>query len=352
MDLELTDEQKLLSTSIETLLERSGADAGETWEKIVEFGGLMVGEEALGAVELCLIARNLGAHLAAVPYLGSAAARYAVEGTPDLPAAFAALAEEPTAIAVAFLEPGGSWSVEALSTRLADRVLAGEKCTVEAAGVDELLVVARDDDGPALALVPLDAAGVEVTAQESIDSSIPLSRVSLAGVAIDADRVLSGTAAAAAIERLEEIGGLLAAAEVNGAGGTILAQAAEYAGQRRQFGRTIGSNQALRHLLADMYVREAAAWSSILYSAAALDDGAAEARRSTSITKAFASQAGREVAHGAMQVFGGIAFTEEHDAHRFLRRINLRGSQFGDAAHHERLLGGELAGGARRVTAA
>src|SRR4051812_22347720 len=110
MDLELTDEQKLLSASIETLLERSGSDTEETWEKIVEFGGLMVGEEALGAVELCLIARNLGAHLAAVPYLGSAAARFAVDGIEALPAAFAALAEEPTAIAIALLEPGGSWS--------------------------------------------------------------------------------------------------------------------------------------------------------------------------------------------------------------------------------------------------
>ena len=352
MDLELTDEQKLLSASIETLLERSGADAGETWEKIVEFGGLMVGEEALGAVELCLIARNLGAHLAAVPYLGSAAARYAVGGLEDLPAAFAALAEEPTAIAIAFLEPGGSWSAETLSTRLADGVLAGEKCTVETAGAEELLIVGGDDEGPVLALVPLEAAGVEITGQESIDSSVPLSRISLSGVAVDADRVLAGADAATAIERLAEIGGLLAAAEVNGAAATILAQATEYAGQRRQFGRTIGSNQALRHLLADMYVRESAAWSSILYSAAALDDGAAEARRSTSITKAFASQAGREVAHGAMQVFGGIAFTEEHDAHRFLRRINLRGSQFGDAAHHERLLGRELAAGARRVAKA
>jgi len=352
MDLELTDEQKLLSSSIETLLERSGADAGETWERIVEFGGLMVGEEALGAVELCLIARNLGVHLASIPYLGSAATRYAIDGIEDLPAAFAALADEPTAIAIAFLEPGGGWSAEALAARLEGGTLTGEKCTVEAAGAEQLLVVARDEDGPVLALVPLDAAGVELTGQDSIDPSAPLSHVSLDGVAIDAARLLAGAGAAAAVERLEEIGGLLAAAEANGAGATMLAQATEYAGQRRQFGRTIGSNQALRHLLADMYVRESAAWSSILYSAAALDEGAEEARRSTSITKAFAGVAGREVAHGAMQVFGGIAFTEEHDAHRFLRRINLRGSQFGDAEHHQRLLGRALAADARPVAKA
>jgi alkylation response protein AidB-like acyl-CoA dehydrogenase len=198
-------------------------------------------------------------------------------------------------------------------------------------------------------LVPADAAGVELTAQDSIDSSLPLSRLSLAAVAVGSDRLLSGAAATAAIERLEAIGGLLAAAEASGAAATMLALATEYAGQRRQFGRTIGSNQALRHILAEMYVSESASWSSILYSAAALDDDAAEARQSASITKAFTTRASREIAHGAMQVFGGIAFTEEHDAHRYLRRINLRGSQFGDAEHHERLLGRALATSVKRV---
>lgn len=349
MDLELTDEQKLLSGSVETLLERSGGDRGEVWEKIVEFGGLMVDPEALGAVELCLIARNLGAHLAAIPYLGSAAARYAIQAVDEPPAGFAALAEVPAAVAIAFLEPGGGWTAETLTTRLTGGSLAGEKCAVEAAGAEELLVVCRDDEEPVLALVPADAAGVELTAQDSIDTSLPLSRLSLAAVAVGSDRLLSGAAASAAIERLEAIGGLLAAAEASGAAATMLALATEYAGQRRQFGRTIGSNQALRHILAEMYVSESASWSSILYSAAALDDDAAEARQSASITKAFTTRASREIAHGAMQVFGGIAFTEEHDAHRYLRRINLRGSQFGDAEHHERLLGRALATSVKRV---
>jgi alkylation response protein AidB-like acyl-CoA dehydrogenase len=61
------------------------------------------------------------------------------------------------------------------------------------------------------------------------------------------------------------------------------------------------------------------------------------------VAKAYVSRAAREVAHGSIQVFGGIAFTEEHPAHRFLRRIILREQQFGDAAHHERELGRILA---------
>ena len=141
------------------------------------------------------------------------------------------------------------------------------------------------------------------------------------------------------VRRLTTIGALLAAAEAVGAAGRMLDDACRYAAERRQFGRTIGSFQALRHLLADMYVRQASSWSSVLYAAAALDEDAGEAERTVSIAKAYVSRAAREVAHGAMQVFGGIAVTAEHPAHRFLRRIVVRERQFGDAAHHERALG-------------
>ncbi len=343
MDLELTDEQKLLDTSVVTLLER-GEEATDTWERIVEFGGLMVGPEALGAVELCLIGRRLGEHLAAVPFLGSVAARYALLGCGDPRDQIAALLEDPTAISIASLEPGGDWGLSRNRTALADGKLDGEKCAVEEAGAaDLLLVTAAAADGPALALIETGAAGVEVSSQPSIDHSSPLFAVSFTAAAVGGGRALEGDGAGAAIARLGAIGALLTAAEANGASGAMLEMATEYAGQRRQFGRTIGSNQALRHILADMYTRQTSSWSSILYSAAALDDESGDALTSASISKAYAAQATRAVAHGALQVFGGIAFTEEHEAHRFLRRVNLRGSQFGDADFHERLLGASLA---------
>ena len=146
------------------------------------------------------------------------------------------------------------------------------------------------------------------------------------------------------LARLTAIGALLAAAESVGAAGRMLDDARAYAAERRQFGRTIGSYQALRHILADMYVRQASAWSTVLYAAAALDDELPDAQRTAAVAKAYVARAAREVAHGALQVFGGIAFTEEHQAHRFLRRIVVREQQFGDAAHHERELGRALAG--------
>jgi alkylation response protein AidB-like acyl-CoA dehydrogenase len=222
----------------------------------------------------------------------------------------------------------------------------GRKAAVEHAAVAQhLAVVASGPDGPALALVVPGADGVAMTAQPAFDPTTPLYRV-----AFDDAQATAVAAAAELVERLATIGALLAAAEAVGAAGRLLDDACAYAGERRQFGRPIGSFQALRHLLADMYVRQASSWSSVLYAAAALDEGLADAGRTASIAKAYVARATREVAHGAMQVFGGIAFTEEHSAHRFLRRIVVREQQFGDAAHHERELGRMLA--AAQVTPA
>ena len=139
------------------------------------------------------------------------------------------------------------------------------------------------------------------------------------------------------------IAGVLAAAEAVGAAAAVLDLACAYAAQRRQFGQTIGSFQAIRHLLADIYVKVESSWSSVLYAAAALDEREPDSLRTASIAKAYAGRATHEVAHGALQVFGGIAFTAEHPAHRFLRRIAVRSGQFGTPREHERALGHSLA---------
>jgi alkylation response protein AidB-like acyl-CoA dehydrogenase len=178
----------------------------------------------------------------------------------------------------------------------------------------------------------------QLSAQTSLDVTVPLSAVSFAGARAE---VLEGS-----VDRLLAIGGLLAAAESVGAAEGLLVLARDYAAERRQFGRTIGSYQALRHVLSDMYTRRVSSWSTVLYAAAALDDELDGSLQTASIAKAYVARAAREVAHGAFQVFGGIAFTEEHVAHRYLRRIVVRERQFGDASVHERRLGRMLAASA------
>jgi alkylation response protein AidB-like acyl-CoA dehydrogenase len=356
MDLELSDEQTWLAEAVETLLSRHWVDPGAVWEappvrratlwsELVEFGALSVGQDGLGAIELSLISRALGRHLASAPFIGSAAVRWAAAPLADeLPAAFPALSESDGSVALALLEP----RPDELTAQITTSGLSATKVAAEhAESAEALLATATADGEPALVLVPAGADGVRSNPQPCFDPSVPISEVIFDGVATDS--AVIGDGARRLTERLVTIGALLAAAESVGASGRVLDDAIAYAGERKQFGHSIGSNQALRHLLADMYVRQASSWSTVLYAAAALDEGTADADRTASIAKAYVSRSAREVAHGALQVFGGIAFTAEHSAHRFLRRIVVRERQFGDAAHHERALGRALALSARQL---
>ena len=367
MELELTEEQSWISESIDTLLSRewvtpqdvSGASAErrrQTWTALVEFGALGIGggtaggdEGGLEAVELCLIARALGSHLASLPFLGSAAVRLALAPQAgSLPLGLAGLLSGQDAIGVALLEAGSGWTVERAGTRLtrgSDGLeIRGEKVSIDQLqAVDQLAVVAMLDGEPALAITPAGAAGLIPQAQRCFDETVLMGTARFNAVPVPGSGVLGGPEARQVLRRLMTAGALLAAAEAAGAAGRILELACRYAGERRQFGRTIGSFQALRHILADAYVRQESGWSAVRYAAAALDADDPQAAQAASIAKAYVSRGAREVAHGAMQVFGGIAFTAEHPAHRFLRRIGVRAQQFGDAAHHERRLGRELA---------
>jgi alkylation response protein AidB-like acyl-CoA dehydrogenase len=367
MELELTEEQSWISESIDALLSRewvapqdvataTGERRRRVWTALVAFGALGIGggtaggdEGGLEAVELCLIARALGSHLASLPFLGSAAVRLALAPQAgSLPLGLAGLLSGQDAIGVALLEAGSGWTVERAGTRLArgsdGLKIRGEKVSIDQLqAVDQLAVVATLDGEPALVVTPAGAAGLMRHAQRCFDQTVPMGTARFDAVPVPGSGVLGGPEARQVLRRLMTAGSLLAAAEAVGAAGHILDLACRYAGERRQFGRTIGSFQALRHILADAYVRQESGWSAVRYAAAALDDGDPEAAQAASIAKAYVSRGAREVAHSAMQVFGGIAFTAEHPAHRFLRRIGVRAQQFGDAAHHERRLGRELA---------
>lgn len=367
MDLTTTDEQSWLSESVDTMLTREWVTPQDVaratpeqrhrvWEELVAFGALGIGgADGMGAAELCLIARALGSHLASVPFLGSAAVRLAL--APDagsLPPGLASVLAGKEAIGVALLEPGRGWTADGARTRLArgpdGLELHGGKIAIEQLpATGQLAVVATLDDGPALAVVPQDGTGLGTRDQRCFDGTVLMGSASFQGVPVSASSVLGGPGARQALDRLMAAGALLAAAEAIGAADRVFGLACGYAAQRRQFGRSIGSFQALRHLLADAYVRAESGWSAVHYAAAALDEGAPEAAQAVSVAKAYVSRGAREVAHTAMQVFGGIAFTAEHPAHRFLRRIGVRAQQFGDAAYHERLLGQALADRARQA---
>ena len=257
-----------------------------------------------------------------MPYVDTAAVRYAV----DIGAASAS---------PCLTEPGRQFAPAEPTTALENGRLSGEKTRVAFASAVDLLAVSVWADGPMLALVRPGAT--TIVAEPTLDPSVQPARVRFDDV--EPERVV---AEPVAVETVAAIGAVLASAEAVGAAAAVLELAREYATQRRQFGRAIGSFQAVRHLLADLYVLVESSWSSVLYAAASLDEQEPDSRRTASIAKAYAARATLDVAHGALQVFGGIAFTEEHPAHRYLRRIIVRGGQFGTARDHERFLGRSL----------
>jgi alkylation response protein AidB-like acyl-CoA dehydrogenase len=322
VDLELTGEQTLLREAVGELIARA-PDADALWHDLVEFGAL---EEGLGAIELALIARGLGSQLAAVPFADAAALAYVAPGHGRA--------------SLCLAEPERSFAPADPSASLDDGRLSGEKSSVAfAATADVLAVCAAGPAGAVLALVRPGADGVSLEPETTLDPSLEPALVRFDAAEIeqrldDAD-----------VELLAAIAGVLAAAEAVGAAAEVLGLACTYASQRRQFGHTIGSFQAIRHLLADLYVNVESSWSSVLYAAAALDEREPGALRTAAVAKAYAGRATHEVAHGALQVFGGIAFTAEHPAHRFLRRIAARRDAFGTPREHARRLGRELARG-------
>lgn len=337
MDLELTDEQTWLREAVDELLARSAGDDGlvpaatgdAVWRELESFGALEVGgEEGLGAVELALIAWALGRRLAAVPYVDSAALAYS--------------GHRPGSVALGLAEPGRSFAPAEPSTAFEDGRIGGRKSAVAfAARVEALAVAADSPAGTVLALVSPAADGVSLEPEPTLDPSLQPALVAFDDA--EASVLVDAAQARDVVETLAAVGGVLAAAESVGAASAVLELACAYAAQRRQFGQTIGSFQAIRHLLADLYVKVESSWSSVLYAAATLDEWHGDGRRTASIAKAYAGRSTLDVAHGALQVFGGIAFTAEHPAHRFLRRIVASGARFGTPRDHERILGHDLA---------
>ncbi len=163
--------------------------------------------------------------------------------------------------------------------------------------------------------------------------------------------MLGGEDAATALAAAFEVGALATTAEGLGAASAGLDLAIDYAREREQFGRPIGSFQALAHLIADAHVARESAWSSVLYAAAALEERGPDAAVAVAVAKAYGSRASRAVIETALQVLGGIAFTWEHDVHLLQRRVLSCERRFGDALLHEEVVADSFGGALVAVAA-
>ena len=303
------------------------------WRGLADLGatGLLVPPEYDGAgmtmVEAGIVAEELGAGLHPGPWLSSAVAATRALTRFEVPAELAAplftgIADGSTIATVGPLH-GPRPSV-------VDNALLGVIDSAwDVAAADVMLVVADDRDGPGLFAVETATTEIDSSQQAGIDQTRKRFRVTLDHASAQRLSVVGPENLEALVDDVT----IAWAADALGAARALLALVVEYAKVRRQFGQPIGAFQAVQHLCVDMYETIELARSGVIHALWAADTSDRAERHAAAMrTKAFA---GRLAAVGdtAIQVFGGIGYTWEHDAHLYLKRL-LSWSAFLDRSDH------------------
>ena len=335
MDFDLSADQLALRDAAAALLddrcdmaavrracEGGGFDAG-LWAAMVDQGwtGIAVPESlggvGLGTVEAAVLLEQTGAHLSPVPLAQQLIALGSVASGPW---GERLISGEAVACVVRTpLERAGDGSVS-----------GRPEPVVYGARADVLVAPAGDE------LVAVDLAGVARSPEPAMDQTRELAWIDLDGAA--AVTVGGADEVSAHLDR----GAVFHSAEMLGAAETVMNLAVEYAKVREQFGRPIGSFQAVKHRCADMLVDVEAMRSAVYHGAWALGSGGPEAAETAAVAKIWCSDAAVRVAESALQVHGGIGFTWEADVHLYLKRAQLDGVSFGDARHHRTRLAAML----------
>ena len=362
MNFEFSDEQVMLRDSLSRLLDqryafelrrRIMAGQAETgiWSELVDMGIVpMPLPEACGglggsASDIVAISELFGRHLVIEPLLpsviltGRALARFDPAG--PVPQWIADIGTGALRGAFAHEEGSGTGASSTLSTKLyegeAGPRIRGSKKLVLGGGEAGVLLISAFSETKAvcLAAVPADAEGIEVRRYRALDGR-PVADILLHDVAVDRAAIMAG--ADAALEALLADARLALAAEAVGAMAVLMATTADFAGTREQFGRPIGSFQAIAHRLADMKIAYVKARASLLYIAALADSGRATSR-DISVLKAQVGRLGREIAQGAVQIHGGIGMTDELPVGHYLKHILTIDGLFGNTDYHLREIG-------------
>jgi alkylation response protein AidB-like acyl-CoA dehydrogenase len=298
--------------------------------------GLLVDEQwdgaGAGMQYAVIVAEELGAQLSPLPFLSNAvlaATGLAVGASPAVQAQWLPrIASGAARATVALTGPTGRAAPDLLDLRALDggpNVLlnGGAGFVLDAPEAELLIVAARrpGDAQPVLYAVDAASAGVRISDHLAVDRTRALATVTLDDVRVDAAAMLPGSAAA--IEAMLARGCVALAADALGAARRALDMAVAYAKQREQFGRPIGSFQAIKHRLADMYVLVEGAALAVYGAAQALDEGSADGARLVAVAGSFARDAATKVTGDAIQVHGGIGYTWEHDCHRLFKRAKF-----------------------------
>jgi alkylation response protein AidB-like acyl-CoA dehydrogenase len=338
MDFDLSPDQTALRDAAKGLLDaecssdrvRLAVDGfdSELWRSMIEQGWTAIavpetrGGLGLGTVEIAVLLEQAGGHLAPVP-----------------------LAQQLLALEVL---AASEWGERLITgdvvacvartplTRHADGTISGRPEPVIYGARADLLLVPSISDSGEVELVTVDLSGIDRSAEPAMDQTRELAWIVLDRAA--AKTVGDADDAAAHLDR----GAVFHSAEMLGGAEAVMNLAVEYAKQREQFGRPIGSFQAVKHRCADMLVDVEGMRSAVYHAAWAIGAGDVDGPVAAATAKIWCSDAGLRVAESSLQVHGGIGFTWESDVHLHLKRAQLDQMAFGDARHHRERLAAML----------
>ncbi len=363
MNLDFSDEQKDLQAQVRRFLAercspaavRAALEGPEPFDRalyagLAEMGvlGAAIPEEyggvGLSHLELCLFAEELGRVLAPVPVASSIylCAEFLLQAGSEAQkqAWLPKLASGEAVGTFAFVEGQGRMTPAKVQAKVADGRLTGTKTLVaDGAAADVAVVAARTGpaaDAVSLFLVDLTGPGVRREALESIDPTRSYARLTFDGAPAEP---LGGAGDGWHIaSQVMDRAAIVVAFEQIGSSDRALEMARDYALERMAFGRQIGSFQAIKHMLADMYVAATLARSNGYYGAWALVTGAAELPVAAATARVSATTAFQLCAKNNIQVHGGMGFTWEFDCHLYYRRANGLALALGSLSTWESLL--------------
>lgn len=345
MNFDFSDEQKELKdqarrflkeqcdpTVPRRILESDEPYAKDLWQKVSEMGwpATAIPEDfggiGFGYLELCVLAEELGRAVAPIPFSSSiylAAEAIVLAGSGDQKSTYLPkLASGEIIGTLAASEGLGAVSAESIQTTFANGKVSGTKVPVPDGDVaDFAIVAAKDGDGVTLALVDLTGEGISKVAVETVDPTRSHAEVTFTNA--PAEPVGAPGEGWAILQRVYDRAAVLIAFEQLGGADAILEMSRGYSVERYAFGRQIGSFQALKHRMADMYVKNELARSNCYYAAWALSTDAEELPVAAAGCRIAASEAYQYASKEGIQIHGGMGFTWEYDAHFYYRRSKL-----------------------------
>ena len=301
------------------------------------FGGL-----GLGFVDLVLTLQEFGRHLIPTSVVDTLIATDAVVRYGRLEqqqALLPAIAAGRMRIAVAASEVGGgdpARMATSISFAGCDGRLSGSKLMIAAASdADYLLVASRNG---ALTLIEPSRSGVELRRQSTLDVAAEYHAAEFHEVGLTERDLLGNSEAETAGTRLQDAAATSAAAMMTGISRMVLERVVDYVKHRVQFGRPVGSFQAIKHRCADMAVSIESSDAASCYAAWALATDSPEQAKAVSIAKSYCGDTARTVCNEGIQLHGGMGFTWDMGLHFYLRRVKVLEQMAGDATDHRRRL--------------